>query len=99
MSRFALLGVVVAATWMGIGPSSASILGGPFDRGAWCLKYDIGAGVVREECDFQSFEACNHERPFWGTTAFCNVNPAYRGHWAQDDRPKRRHRKHRRRAR
>ena len=97
MSKLALLGVVAAATWFGIGPGNASILGGPLDRAPWCLRYDIGGGVVQENCRLPSFEACNYERAFWGSTAFCSPNPAYSGYWSNEDRPRPRHRKKQRR--
>lgn len=97
MSKLALLGVVAAAIWFGIGSGNASILGGPLDRAPWCLRYDIGGGVVQENCRLPNFEACNYERAFWGSTAFCSPNPAYSGYWSDEDRPRPRQRKKQRR--
>jgi hypothetical protein len=96
MSKLALLGVIAAATLAGIEPGSASILGDPPDRGAWCLRYDIGGGAVQENCRFESFEACNRERSLWGSTASCTQNPAFRGYW-DEDRPRTRKKPYHRR--
>jgi len=98
MPKLALLSAVAALSSFGIAPANAfgwgDLLGGPPDRGAWCLRYDIGAGTVNENCRFESFEACNHERPFFGTTAFCTQNPHFMG-YEQEKRPRPR-KKHRR---
>ena len=97
MSKLALAGLVAGATLLSIGPSSAySLLGAPLDRAPWCVVYDTGAGVVRENCRMRNFEACNAERSLWGSTAFCRQNPAFAGYYGEPGpQPRKRHRKHR----
>jgi hypothetical protein len=80
MRKVALLGALAGAALIaGASPSVAV-------PGAWCLRYDIGSGVVREQCNFQSFEACNYERTFWSSTAFCSQNPGYFGPYPEKAR-------------
>jgi hypothetical protein len=98
MSKFAVFGAVAALSWPGLVAANAEgwggLLGGPPDRGAWCLRYDIGAGVVNENCRFVRFEDCNYERALWGTTASCTQNPHFLGY--SDKHGPRRSKKHRR---
>ena len=84
LRKIALFGVVAVAALLG-GTGQGMALPGP-----WCLRYDIGSGVVREQCNFESFEACNHERTFWGSTAFCSQNPGYFGSYPQKTRKSKR---------
>jgi hypothetical protein len=84
LRKIALFGVVAAAALFG-GSGPGMALPGP-----WCLRYDIGSGVMREQCNFESFEACNHERTFWGSTAFCSQNPGYFGPYPQKTRKSKR---------
>ena len=44
------------------------------------VVYDIGAGVVRENCSMPSYQACNAERILQGRTAFCRPNAAFAGY-------------------
>ena len=82
-----LLGFLTAACVFGATPGSATYYGG----GPWCLRYDIGNGVSRENCELPSFEACARERPNWGTTAFCSPNPGFAGYPPPPARAKKRH--------
>ena len=95
MSKLALLGLVAAATLAGSAPSSAwSLFGRPLDTAPWCVVYDIGAGVVQENCRMATFAACNRERALLGMTAFCRQNPAFAGYHGAE--PRRKYRKSRR---
>ncbi|MGH6741634.1 MAG: hypothetical protein ACREDY_21870 [Bradyrhizobium sp.] len=95
MSKFAVFGLVAAATLCTSVPGHAySLFGDPLDTAPWCVVYDIGAGVVHENCRMPSFQACNAERSLWGSTAFCRQNPAFAGYGPQ---PAPRSRHHRRR--
>jgi hypothetical protein len=97
MSKLALIGLVAGATLCATVPGRAySLFGAPLDTAPWCVVYDIGAGVVQENCRMPSFEACNAERALQGSTAFCRQNPAFAGYYVQ---PGLRHRKHHRRHR
>jgi hypothetical protein len=94
MPKFALLAVVAAATLLGTGPGRAwSLLGSPLDTAPWCVVYDIGNGVVQENCRMPSFAACNQERALQGGTAFCRQNPAFADYYATPRRPHK-HRRH-----
>jgi hypothetical protein len=75
MSKLAMIALVAAATLAG------STVGNAYSRyeGPWCLVYDTGAGSTQENCELEDFAACYRERQYWGTTAFCRQNPAYRG--------------------
>ena len=96
MSKLALAGLVAGATLLSAGPSSAySLLGAPLDRAPWCVVYDIGAGVVRENCTMPSYQACNAERALQGRTAFCRPNAAFARY---ADEPLRQKRKPRRKS-
>ena len=94
MRKLALIGLALGAALLSVEPASAySILGRPLDTAPWCLRYDIGAGVVKENCRLPNFEACNRERQFWGSTAFCSPNPNFAGYY-EERGPSRRHRRH-----
>ncbi len=72
----AFAGFLTAACLFGAAPTSATYYGG----GPWCLRYDIGNGTNRENCEMPSFEACAQERFNWGTTASCTQNPGFAGY-------------------
>jgi Protein of unknown function (DUF3551) len=72
MQRYLWLGLLALAA-----ATADSNLPAQAAPGAWCLRYEIGAEVMRERCVFPNFEACSQERSFWGSTAFCSQNPAY----------------------
>lgn len=97
MSRMALIGLAAGATFLSVLPAGAySILGAPLDTAPWCVVYDIGAGVVRENCTMPTFQACNAERAIQGSTAFCRQNPAFAGYYGEPSpQPRKRHRRHR----
>jgi hypothetical protein len=97
MSKLALIGLVAGAAVVATSPARAySIFGAPLDTAPWCVVYDIGAGVVRENCTMPSFQACNAERAIQGSTAFCRQNPAFAGFYADPGAPPRKRvRKHR----
>jgi hypothetical protein len=95
MRRTILLSLIAIAFWPATASSRPwSVLGAPFDTAPWCVVYDIGNGVVRENCTMPNFAACNAERSIQGTTAFCRQNPAFAGYYARGREPQRR--KHRR---
>jgi len=78
MPKLKLLGLIVGLTVLAATPSHAwRLLGAPLDTAPWCVVYDIGAGVVHENCRMPSFAACNNERAQLGGTAFCRQNPAF----------------------
>jgi len=70
MKTLAMLPLIALATLGAAATAEAA-------PGPWCLRYDIGSGVVRERCDFVNFDACRAERAFWSSTAFCSPNPGY----------------------
>ena len=45
-----------------------------YRSGGWCLVYSVGRGAVSENCRFRNFEACQAERPFFGSSGFCRVS-------------------------
>ena len=59
------------------GAMAASAPARAYPDGPWCLKANVGAGVVTERCHFGTFEACSAERGVWGSSAFCVQNPRY----------------------
>lgn len=72
-------------------------------EGQWCLKAQIGRGVVSEICHFRTFDACNQERSIRGTTAFCSPSQYYLPYWQgrgfdQQPPPKLAHKKRHRRV-
>jgi hypothetical protein len=73
MQRIVLLAVLVAAALV---PSQSSFA---YREARWCVIYQIGFETAQERCDFDTFEQCYEESMLWGTTAFCNLNPRYRG--------------------
>jgi hypothetical protein len=78
MSKLTICGLAAGLTLLGATPGQAwSLLGAPLDTAPWCVVYDIGAGVVQENCRMPSFAACNRERALQGGTAFCRQNPAF----------------------
>jgi hypothetical protein len=81
MSKLALVGLIAGTTICQVAPASAwSLFGDPLDTGPWCVVYDIGSGVVRENCAMPSYQACNAERILQGRTAFCRPNAAFAGY-------------------
>ena len=96
MSILAVVGLIAAATFCQAAPASAwSLFGEPLDTAPWCVVYDIGAGVVRENCTMPSYQACNAERALQGRTAFCRPNAAFARY---ADEPLRQKRKPRRKS-
>lgn len=71
MSVRTLLVLGAALTALMLEPPAAAA-----SYGAWCLKARTGRSVA-EICRFATFEACNRERHFYGTTSFC-VQSQYR---------------------
>lgn len=69
-----------------------------YDNSPWCVKANLGAGVVQDICHFSTFDACNRERLAWGNTAFCIQNSRFLPYWnGQPRRPvphRGRHRRH-----
>ena len=91
MRRLVLLSLIAASALPTTATSRPwSLLGEPLDTAPWCVVYDIGAGVVRENCTFPSFAVCNQERAMQGSTAFCRQNPAFAGYYAHPRPPQRR---------
>jgi hypothetical protein len=81
MSKLALVGLIAGTTFCQVAPASAwSLFGDPLDTAPWCVVYDIGSGVVRENCAMPSYQACNAERILQGRTAFCRPNAAFAGY-------------------
>jgi hypothetical protein len=95
MRRLTLLAVLTAAALLPAGPSLAAV------EGPWCLFANAGRWA-QERCYFPSFEACNRERPLFGSTAHCVQNHAYLPYWTgrgfePEPRPAVRRKKQRRR--
>ncbi|MBM3527182.1 MAG: hypothetical protein FJX62_03765 [Alphaproteobacteria bacterium] len=75
MRTLIALGFVAALLTLDGRPSHASY------EGPWCMIANAGRDHVIERCHFRSFEACERERQFWGTAAFCNVSHRYLPNW------------------
>ena len=88
MAKAALICLMTTGLLATAGTARAySIFGAPLDTAPWCVVYDIGAGVVHENCTMPTFEACNAERAIQGTTAFCRQNPAFAGYYTRPGGP------------
>ena len=60
MSKLALVGLIASTMLSPVAPAGAwSLFGDPLDTAPWCVVYDIGAGVVHENCSMPSYQACN----------------------------------------
>jgi hypothetical protein len=94
MSKFALIGLIAGTTLCQIAPASAwSLFGEPLDTAPWCVVYNIGSGVVRENCTMPSYQACHAERILQGSTAFCRPNAAFARYSDGPARPRKPRRK------
>ena len=94
MSKLALVGLIAGTMLSPVAPAGAwSLFGDPLDTAPWCVVYDIGAGVVHENCSMPSYQACNAERILQGRTAFCRPNAAFARYsgqpWQQKRKPRR----------
>ena len=49
--------------------------------GPWCLRANVGRGVVSEICHYRTFEACRNDLRLWGSTSFCGQNQYYLPYW------------------
>ena len=88
MSKLALVGLIAGTMLSQVAPAGAwSLFGDPLDTAPWCVVYDIGAGVVHENCSMPSYQACNAERILQGRTAFCRPNAAFARYSGQPLQP------------
>lgn len=60
-------------------------------EGRWCAQMNYGAGYMREDCSFDSFERCT-DMVIAGNRGFCTQNPAFARIDAPPPRKRARHR-------
>ncbi len=75
MRALIVLGLAAGLLALGGNPSQARY------EGPWCMKANAGFGHIIERCHFASFNACNHERAMWGSSAFCVQSHRYLPNW------------------
>lgn len=75
MRAILLAAAMAAIAFSSVSPARA------YGNAPWCLKANVGVGVVTERCDFPNFETCGRERPAWGNSAFCVQNSRYLPYW------------------